>query len=233
MLIAILSDIHSNLEAFEAVLHSLKREKPDYVVCLGDVIGYGANPNECIDLVRQHCHLVLQGNHDAALFDEQLRFYFTMHARTALEWTLNQLTPQRLEYMRALQVSARQHDLLFVHSAPTAPERWEYIVDEYDAMKHFSAFHERICFVGHSHVPGIYSQDGREHVVVPHCRYIINVGSVGQPRDGDVRASYGMYNAKTHVYYCRRVEYNVETAARKIIEAGLPSSLGYRLYNGM
>ncbi|MCX7983920.1 MAG: metallophosphatase family protein [Bacteroidetes bacterium] len=231
--IAILSDIHSNLEALEAVLRSLKRYKPDTIVCLGDVVGYGANPNECVDLIRQHCHLVLQGNHDAALLDQQLKYYFTEHARIAIEWTLEQISTPRLDYLRSLQLTARMENLLFVHSAPTDPKRWEYIVDEYDAIKHFSSFQERLCFVGHSHIPGIYSEEGRKPLIDAQRRFIINVGSVGQPRDGDSRACYALFNTKTTMYECIRVEYKVELTVKKILDAGLPSHLGYRLYNGV
>lgn len=232
MRIAILSDIHSNLEALNIALKDIEAKKPDVVVCLGDIIGYGANPNECIDLVRAHCDIVLLGNHDAALFDPSLVVFFNPLARTALQWTLRTLTPENVAFLRSLRLTTELHNILFVHASPTRPAAWEYIVDQTDAQRHFPSFHQQLCFVGHSHIPGIYSVEGKEAMLLQGKRYIINVGSIGQPRDRDPRLSYGLFDVEEWNYGLVRLEYSVSTAAQKILDAGLPSALAYRLFEG-
>jgi len=230
--LAILSDIHSNLEALEAALKIVEEKSPDAILCLGDIVGYGANPNECIELVRQNCDIVLLGNHDAALLDQSITYYFTPLARTAILWTLSQITEENIEFLRTLKMTATLDRFFLVHSSPTQPETWQYIIDEEDAKPHFSSFREEICFVGHSHIPGIYSLDGKESVVHHGKRYIINVGSIGQPRDRNPHMSFGFFDSENWTYELIRAPYPISTAANKILRANLPSVLAYRLFEG-
>lgn len=232
MRIAILSDIHANLEALTVALRNIEEEKPDTIVCLGDIVGYGANPNECVDLVRTHCDVVLLGNHDAALVTPSLVTYFNSLARTAIHWTSHIIQAEAIDWLRSLPLTAQLGEILFVHASPTHPEAWEYIVDRNDALQHFPSFHEQLCFVGHSHIPGIYSPNGEETVLQRTKRYIINVGSIGQPRDHDPRLSYGILDSEAWTYHHVRLRYSIETAAKKILDAGLPAALAYRLFEG-
>ncbi len=232
MKIGILSDIHSNYEALSAVLQHASQQQPDMLVCLGDIIGYGANPNECIELIKSHCDIVILGNHDAALIQQDIAYSFTPHARAAILWTLSQITQANLQYLHTLPLTAHLDCCFFVHSAPTSPERWQYIIDENDATMHFSSFEEPLCFVGHSHIPGIYTPEGKVEYIHRGMKYIINSGSVGQPRDGNPKACYGILDTEQWTFIHIRLPYSVGTAAKKILEAGLPSALAYRLFEG-
>jgi len=233
MRIAVLSDIHSNLEALTAALHILDGQTIDEIICLGDTVGYGANPNECVALVRQRCRFVLKGNHEAAVANIAATESLTENARTAALWTSKQLTEDHLGFLRALPLTVAYQQLLFVHASPNDPAAWEYIMNEWDAALTMQSFSEPICFVGHTHFPEIYSTDGRKLSVIRGNRYLINVGSVGQPRDRNPQLSFGIFDTEKWLYKNLRAPYDVETASKKIIAANLPPALGQRLRLGL
>jgi predicted phosphodiesterase len=222
---AIISDIHSNREALDAVLAAIEKQKVDAITCLGDVVGYGADPNYCVEVTREHCEIVLMGNHDHAALGLTPLDYFNQYAKAAARWTSSQLNSKNKAYLQNLGYSYRQDKLLFVHSTPYEPERWDYIFTLWEAQWHFNQFSEQVCFLGHTHVPASFQQRNGD-------RRIINVGSVGQPRDDDPRACYFIYEGEDGKGEWVRVEYDVEKAAEKIIKAGLPKMLAERLFWG-
>jgi predicted phosphodiesterase len=232
MRIAIISDIHSNVEALETSLDLIRQHKVDEIICLGDIIGYGANPNECIDLVRQATHHVLLGNHDEAAIELSKTEYFNPFARIAAEWTNGVLTEENAAYVRSLPFTIERNGLMFVHSSPYEPEEWHYILSPVDAQFNFTYFSAPVCFVGHSHVPGIFCEDIWTQEVVPGKKFIVNVGSIGQPRDNDWRSSFGIFDTEQWTYENFRSEYDVNSAAEKIRKAGLPKALADRLLVG-
>ncbi len=239
-MIAVISDIHGNLEALEAVLADAKRESVSEIVCLGDVVGYGADPNECLERVRREAVATVLGNHDAAACDLRLADNFNEVARAAIRWTRDQLAPDRIQLLRSLPYDFLQGDTRFVHASPDDPPAWHYILTEQEAWNAFEACPEPVCFVGHSHVPlRVVLRRGRLVVVDEEVvelgeeeRALLNVGSVGQPRDGDPRASYALWDPAARRMIARRVDYDVAKAARKIEAAGLPAILAKRLAIG-
>lgn len=232
MRIAIISDIHGNLEALETALEDIKKRGYDSIYCLGDIVGYGANPKECIALVREHCDGVVMGNHDEAAYLEGAELSFNSKAAIAAIWTRKQLSQEEHDYLKSLPMRLTVNDLLFVHSAPKNPQYWEYIFSAMQALAYADAFTERVCFVGHSHLPGVYSLDLKEGGYTPEGRFIINVGSIGQPRDGNPDLSYGYLDTVAGTYDNIRLPYNIDKAANKIREAGLPAILAVRLSEG-
>jgi len=239
---AIISDIHSNIEALEACFKVIDAEKPDAVLCLGDIVGYGASPNECIDLVRGRAAQVVIGNHDCAAIGTTDTEYFNPDARAAVEWTRAALTAENEAYLRQLPATVRLPDVLLVHSSPSAPAEWLYIFNLREAVQEFRSFTERACFVGHSHFPGFFIERGQEHaqksppslLIGPGERALINVGSVGQPRDGDARAAFAFYDDASGRAEIRRVFYDVERVRGRILaEAALPKSAAERLVWGV
>jgi diadenosine tetraphosphatase ApaH/serine/threonine PP2A family protein phosphatase len=172
------------------------------------------------------------GNHDAAVFAVNERGFFNPYAHQAVEWTAQQLEADDVAWLQTLPYRISMDDLLFVHSAPRAPEQWDYVFSGMEARMYGRHFHERVCFIGHSHVPDVFALDADVHEYRSDRRYLINVGSVGQPRDGDWRSSYGLLDTVAGSYENRRVEYDVDTAARKIRSRGLPGRLAERLYRG-
>jgi len=232
MRLAIISDIHSNFEALTKTLDLISQLSVDETICLGDIVGYGANPNECVEMVRQHCPIVIRGNHDSAVVNIEITENFTDLARSALFWTRKQLQREHVEFLRTLPIQCSRQNILFVHATPDNPESWDYVFNEWDVQPLFQTFREKICFLGHSHVPGIYSDRGIERSITPDGQYIINVGSVGQPRDGNPQLSFGILDTQVWTYQNVRSSYDVETAARKIVDANLPPALARRLFVG-
>lgn len=232
MRLAIISDIHANLEALEQVLADIEAAEADRLVCLGDIVGYGADPSACLDLVRERADICVLGNHDAAVFSLTERAFFNPNARLAVDWTAAQLSADDIAYLKGLPYRVSSDNFLFVHSAPRAPEQWDYVFSGMEARMYGRHFHERICFIGHSHVPGLYPIDAGVRGYSHDRRFLINVGSVGQPRDGDWRSSYGLLDTVAGSYENRRIEYDVDSAARKIISRGLPRRLAERLRMG-
>lgn len=241
MRIAIISDIHANLEALAKTFEVIDSKMADQVVCLGDLVGYGANPSECLSLVRQKTSFVLLGNHDQATIDLTATETFNPHARAAVQWTHDELTLEDKEFLRQLPYTLELQNLLFVHSSPYQPEEWHYIITAADARDNFAYFEEPVCFIGHTHVPGVFVDDvwsrppkGSSLIELDRRKkYIVNVGSVGQPRDGDWRLSFGIFDTDTWTYQHVRAEYDVQSASEKILDAGLPRMLAQRILVGM
>jgi len=240
MITALISDIHANLEAFQAVLAELDRRRPDRIFCLGDVVGYGASPNECLDRVRERCQMVLLGNHDAAASGGPEAARFNIYARVAAEWTAKTLTRENREYLQRLPLTSGHENYFLVHASPACPRDWEYLLDRFDAEPQFHYFTEPVCFIGHTHQPAVYQADpsGTKSLPLsdltldPSRRYIVNVGSVGQPRDHDPRACFVLYHETAGVIEFVRVPYDIEGAQAKIRAAELPEVLAARLLTG-
>ncbi len=233
MRLAIISDIHGNLEALTTALELIKKHAADEIVCLGDVVGYGANPNECLTIVRERCSVILRGNHDAAAVDLSVADQFTINARLAAIWTNNVLLKENKELLETLPLTKSRGDILLAHGSPYEPEEWHYIISEYEAKEAFQAFAEQLCFVGHSHIPVIFSEKGTTALVARGDRFIINVGSIGQPRDGNPQLSFGIFDTSSWTYENIRAEYDIPAAAQKIRKAGLPRALADRLMFGV
>jgi len=236
--LCIISDIHGNLEALESVLAEGDSRGVDEWICLGDVVGYGANPNECVDLIRERCSVVLLGNHDeAAATDADLSRFNPWAARAAL-WTRHTLEPTRKAWLAERPLRHESGDATYVHSTPLTPERWRYIMHQSDADANAHAFNTPLCFVGHSHTPGVFDVRTRAKSTV--ARAIVNVGSVGQPRDADPRACMvllptEMKKPTRHAIEIEfvRVGYDIKGAQVRIIAAGLPTELATRLALGL
>ena len=233
MRIAIISDIHSNLPALEAVLRRIVDLKVDAMYCLGDIIGYGPFPNECVELVRTHCAAAVKGNHDSGLLGETPTEHFNKYGQAAIEWTKNKITPQNLEYLRSLPVSYVDHDCTLVHSSPHQPTEWTYLMNWDQAEENFSAFSTKTCFIGHTHVPVVIGEDSSMNRFRADQRFIINVGSVGQPRDGNPESALGLLDTDKKTYVLVRVAYDISKTAQAIQDAGLPAFLGRRLFQGI
>lgn len=239
---AILSDVHGNREAFQAVIEDLLKEKVERVAFLGDVVGYGADPNGCLALLRGLTDWVVAGNHDygsVGLTDIEA---FNPSARSAILWTRDQLLPESRNYLRGLLLMRQRGEITFVHATPNRPEDWNYIFTFLEAEEAFQSLTGGLAFVGHSHRPFILAKEKdsevrvtphQEAVLTPGIRYIINVGSVGQPRDGHPEAAYGLYDEGEKKYRLKRVDYDVAAAQKKIIQAGLPRFLAQRLSRGI
>ena len=237
MRLAVVSDIHGNLEALEAVLSDIEAHAVGAIACLGDFVGYGASPNECVERLRGRIEAAVLGNHDAAAIGRLKLGSFHSDAAAAARWTAGSLTPATRSYLESLPMAAPWRGLWLVHASPADPDAWHYVLSAEDAIEELPAFAGRVCLIGHSHVPGayaqgpdglIYTREARVHLAPDH-RFLVNVGSVGQPRDGDPRAAYLLLDEEeghlTHV----RVEYDIAGAMGRIRAAGLPAFLSERL----
>lgn len=224
------------------MLAELDRVGVDGVVCLGDLVGYGADPGPVVEAVAQRAVCVVAGNHDHActgLIDLE---WFNPYARRAAEWTAEHLSVSQRRYLAALPLVAEHASATVVHSSPRNPEAWTYLVSAKDGAGVFGAFATQLCFIGHSHLPSVWAlgQDGSADfrrgpgrvVLDPDERYLVNVGSVGQPRDGDPDAAYAVWDLEAGEVAIRRVAYDVNEARRRIHAEGLPRILGDRLLRG-
>ncbi len=242
MRILVISDIHANLTAFETVLADAKGEW-DFVWCLGDVVGYGPDPNECVELLNTLPHLCLAGNHDwAALGRLDIRT-FNPDARRAVEWTQETLKPQNVAYLEALPVTFVIGDYTLVHASPREPV-WEYILEPLVAALNFPHFETPYCFVGHTHQPVIYelySDNGDTRTREPHYRQafaldkkrqIVNPGSVGQPRDQNPDAAYAIVDLEKETFEHRRIPYAIPEVQKRMRQYKLPERLVTRLEHG-
>jgi len=239
--VGIFSDIHGNLHALNAVLAELDREQVDFIVCCGDVVGYGGNPNECVELLRKRAIPTLAGNHDFAALNLVDITYFNDIAREAILWTRQQLTDENLAWLKELPLSIELDDMLFVHASPNQPENWNYVITMGQARTSFQHFTQRACFIGHSHTPFIVeNNDG--NLSCPdtpriqcreNCRYLINVGSVGQPRDRNPDSCYSIYDRESRTIEIRRTNYDMAAAQEAIVSNGLPNELADRLAFGL
>ena len=240
MRFAIFSDIHANLEALEAALEDMRERKCTHFVCLGDVVGYNANPHECVERMREMGCPIVKGNHDeqASLIESSRDF--NELAEQAMAWTRDNLTGGDKEWLRDLPLQRQVHDFTIVHASLDAPEQWGYVFNNLDAAASFTYQDTTVCFFGHTHVPGAFirDEDGIRRVRIEQLRiemnkkYFINTGSVGQPRDSDWRAAYCVYDTEKNVVEQHRVKYDLSAAQEKIVKAGLPELLAHRLSLG-
>ena len=242
MRIAIIADLHANLEATTAVLEEIDRLSPDRIFCLGDLGGYNAQPNEVIDLIRERDIPSIMGNHDAAVCGLEDPWFFRAAAKEAIEWQQGILREDNKQFLaKAPEQIVFGRVYLGVHGSPSS--RDDYIIDWLDAMRQIEYISGRdisICFFGHSHRPTFFSEKGAPQAIIPGTayelrpknRYFINPGAVGQPRDRDSRAAFGIFDMEKMTFEFCRVEYDIETCARKVLEAGLPPELAKRLSKG-
>lgn len=237
----IFADIHSNLEAFEAVIESYQKEKIDAYFCAGDIVGYGANPSECIAKVKEMKAVCVAGNHDWASAEKISTDKFNDDAKEAINWTSAQMNDQEKEFLKRQMLVDHQKDFIFVHGTLNNPEEFNYLVDFYQLAHNLALMDRAICFVGHSHVPRIFIEraqgEVKEHKefvvnVESKCRYVVNVGSVGQPRDGNPQASYCIFDSTKKTIEIKRIAYDIKAATDKILKAGLPSKCASRLNLG-
>jgi predicted phosphodiesterase len=245
MRIGILSDIHSNFEALKESLAALERLKPDTVVCLGDVVGYGASVNECCEAIRKVSSVTLLGNHDAAVSGRMDYSFYYDAARHALDWTAARIDLGHLEWLRTLPYAHRIDDQVsFTHGSPIEPPAYEYVFAMEQALElvpHFASLAD-VSFIGHSHLCKVFAlhPSGDVNEVVTHkfglrkgYKYVVSVGSVGQPRDCDNRASFVMYDSERHEVEYFRIPYDIESSAQKIFDADLALNFGKRLFLGV
>ena len=236
---AIFGDVHANLEALQAVLEDARAHEVTHYVCLGDLVGYNADPVACLELVRSMECPIVKGNHDEQACEVTDLSYFNPLAARAIQWTRDQLTDEHKEWLKALKFSRLVRNFTIVHSTLDSPASWGYVLSDLDASASFSYQHTQLCFYGHTHVPRAFIRDTRVHEVAPDLitleagkKYFFNAGSVGQPRDQDWRASYAIYTPAEQTIQWRRLSYDIETAQKKIIAAGLPERLAIRLAEG-
>lgn len=239
--VGIFSDIHGNVQALERVLQELETLDIDLTVCCGDVVGYGANPNECVEILREREIPTIAGNHDHAALGLIDITYFNEVAKRAILWTRDQLSPDNVEWLRGLEMSIEVADMLLVHASPRSPEAWNYVITMGDARQAFQHFGQRVCFIGHSHTPFIVENqannlscpDSPAITLRDACRYLVNVGSVGQPRDRNPDACFAIFDRSEGRIEIRRVEYDLPGAQEAIRSNGLPVELAERLQYGL
>ena len=239
MRFAIFSDIHANLEALEAVLADAHKRKCTHFVCLGDVVGYNANPHECVDRIRKLDCPIVKGNHDEQASLPESSSDFNELAERAIKWTRDNLTEEDKQWLRELPLQRQVRDFTIVHATLDTPAQWGYVFNNLDAAASLTYQHTTVCFFGHTHVPMVFIRDEGvrreriEHIrVEPTKKYFISMGSVGQPRDGNWRAAYCTYDIENNLVEQLRVKYDLAVAQKKIIKAGLPRPLAERLAIG-
>jgi predicted phosphodiesterase len=237
----IFADVHSNLEALDAVIAAYKKESVDVYLCIGDVVGYGANPKECIAKVKSLAMVTVAGNHDWAAVSLFSPETFNPFAKEAILWTRKQLETQEKDFLETLKLVNKNENLTLVHGTLDSPRDFNYMSDGYIAEESFMRMETSICFIGHSHIAGTFIKEDNDRIsyrldanfaIKPENKYIINVGSVGQPRDSNPKAAYCIYDSDKKEIQIKRVEYDTKTARKKIVEAGLPIFLGDRLFLG-
>ena len=243
MRIGIFSDVHANIEALSAVVDAFKSERIDKYVCIGDVVGYGASPNECCDIIRKAASFTILGNHDAAVAGRMDYSYYYDAARQALDLHARQLTLENMQWLRALPYEVREGEVTFCHGSPINLEEFEYIFSVEQATRCLDIWDDlnTVTFIGHSHLcksfaltrDEVFEVVATKFVIRPEHRYIISVGSVGQPRDYDNRASYTIYDSSTKTFEFKRIEYDIESAAEKVLRAKLERNFAHRLYIGV
>lgn len=245
MRLGIFSDVHANIEAMTAVMEAYRREQIDEYYCLGDVVGYGASPNECADLVRSVAKVTILGNHDAAVAGRMDYSYYYEAARQALDQHARQLTKENLEWLKGLPYKhdLPEHDVTLCHGSPVRLEEFEYIFAPEQARECLSMWNElaQLTLIGHSHLCKVFAlRPGEVEELPPRkltlrkgWKYIVSVGSVGQPRDADNRASYTIFDTESREFDFKRVEYDIEAAATKIFEGNLERNFGHRLFIGI
>jgi diadenosine tetraphosphatase ApaH/serine/threonine PP2A family protein phosphatase len=245
MRLGIFSDVHANYEALSAVLESYKRERIDVFYCLGDTVGYGGSPNECVDIIKRLARITILGNHDAAVAGRMDYSYYYEAARHALDTHASMLSPENMAWLRGLPYREKLEDVGvdLCHGSPVRIEEFEYIFAPEQARDCLSIYEDlgNLTVIGHSHLCKVFALTPGEVEELPAVdltlekdkRYIISVGSVGQPRDYDNRASYTVFDTTTRRFEFKRVEYDVETAADKVLRARLERNFAHRLFLGV
>lgn len=245
MHVAIVSDIHANRQAFEAVLADARAADADELWCLGDLVGYGADPDACVELAREHVAICLAGNHDLAVTGELPMDEFSRGAGISARWTQGVIAPDNLAFLRELRPAGVEAEFGLFHASPRDPV-WEYVLSDLLADRCFDEAAQRVCFIGHSHVALAFTREDADRPAptagaqrghgatadVRDRRWLLNPGSVGQPRDGDPRAAWALLDTTAGRVEWRRTPYDVEGAAAAIRAAGLPDSLAERLGYG-
>ncbi|MBI5814332.1 MAG: metallophosphoesterase family protein [Nitrospinae bacterium] len=238
---ALISDIHSNIEAFDAVLRDIDSTGADRLLFLGDIIGYGPNPNECLDRLLQVADLSLGGNHDWAVVGKTPDDYFNPFAKQAVDWTAATLRDDHKDFLKRTRAADTFDGFQVAHSTPLYPEEWRYIMSQKEALENYGSLTSQVCFIGHSHQPLVIEYDGPASIKVsketgytldPAKKYIINIGSVGQPRDSNINSCWALYDSEEGTVTFRRVPYDIEAVQRKMAEANLPRYLIDRLAVG-
>ena len=245
MRIGIFSDVHANIEALSAVMNAYADEDIDTYYCLGDIVGYGGSPNECSDVIREVAEVTILGNHDAAVAGRMDYSYYYEAARVALDMHASQLSPENTQWLKELPYKHRLKELGvdLCHGSPVRLEEFEYIFAPEQARECLDIWDDlaSLTLIGHSHLckvfalkPGqVEELPAMEVTLDPDTRYIVSVGSVGQPRDYDNRASYTVFDTDSRTFYFKRVEYDIESAAQKIFAADLERNFGQRLFIGV
>jgi diadenosine tetraphosphatase ApaH/serine/threonine PP2A family protein phosphatase len=233
MKLALISDIHSNLHALTTALREIERHRVDAVYCLGDIVGYGADPGPCVDLVRRYCHGSVFGNHDAAVSSGTGIDALPRDGQVAAKHNRSHLTSAQVEFLQKLPLTLVVEDCTFVHATPRDPEDWVRFDALATVKDQFNYFETSFCFVGHTHVPAIVAERLGVFKVRPGNRYIVNVGSVGQPRDENPLLGFVIFNTDEPSHELIRIPYDIGGAAARIAEEGLPETLGRRLAKGM
>lgn len=237
----IYSDIHGNLEALQAVLDSMTSLGIERRICLGDLVGYCANPNECVDVIRRNSDLVILGNHDSVALGRESSENFNFYARRAIEWTRENLSKESIDFLNGLSYMEAEGELCFVHASPRSPADWYYVTSLDDAVDAFSFFRQRICFVGHTHWPVIVVMEGEQsfricdtlsYTLEKGQRMLVNVGSVGQPRDRNPLASWTICDSETLSVEIVRVPYDIGKAQKKMRDNDFADFLVHRLSEG-
>jgi len=242
MIYAVISDIHGNLEALLSVLEYIKScdENIDRIICLGDIVGYGADPGECIKATREVSDIILAGNHDFAVCQLTSMEDFNDYAKEAVLWSRNSLNNDEINFLKGLPLKYREENIGFVHASLNQPGSWKYILRAIDTYVDFQIMESEVLFIGHTHIPVIF-EDAKETVNIltspeihldSNKKYIINPGSVGQPRDRDPRASFVIFDSDKKDVKRIRIEYDIKEAQKKILDAGLPDVLATRLSYG-
>ena len=236
---AVIADIHGNLDAFQVVLEDARAQKCSHYCCVGDVVGYGGYPKECLDIVRAMNMPCVKGNHDEYCSSEEDLEGFNPHAAEAVIWTRKQLTEDDRKWLRDLKYIRLVASFSMVHATLDQPERWGYVFDKLMAAASFTYQNTGVCFFGHTHVPVAFIRDSvvrggtySKFKVEPGRKYFVNVGSVGQPRDNNPKAAYVIYDLQEGSIEIRRLDYDIAAAQKKILEVGLPPRLAERLAFG-
>jgi len=237
MRIAVLSDIHSNKQALQAVQQSIQEHSIDTIWSTGDFVDYGADPVFVMEWAISSVEYGVLGNHDAVMVDRTSPENFNRYARRSIPYTMQQLGENHLQWLSSLPLEQEIAGVRLVHASPAHPERWTYLISPGQAQMMFDYFPEPVCFYGHTHLQGGFDSDGQiygEGIIQLKSgrKYLINPGSVGQPRDGDARWGYALYDTDAGEVELIRGEYNIMEAAKNIYKAGLPEFLGTRLYEG-
>lgn len=232
MKIAVISDIHSNLVALSTALRHIMEQDVDEIFCLGDIVGYGPDPGPCVDLVQKVCKVCVRGNHDEAVALERGVEVLPRDGQFAARHNREQLSDSQISFLANLPYTHVEHGCTFVHATPRDPELWVRFDSISDVAVQFEHMQTPICFIGHTHMPAVMADRIGVFRVRKGPRYIINCGSVGQPRDSDPRLSYGVFDTDEILYKHHRIQYDIKETAERILSAGMPRSLASRLFRG-